>query len=830
MKKLLLFIAILLVQVILFAQDDFSYRTPPKDILDLVMAKPTPGVSINSKGEWVILLERSTFPSIEELAQPELRIAGLRLNPRNFGPSRSAYSVNLQLKNIKTKETFSISGLPEKMRAGSIQWSPDEKKFAFTNTMNDRIDLYLVDLDSKKATRINSAPLNTVSGGAYSWAGNDKLVYKTVPANYRKYPDAPLAPKGPVVQESLGKAAASRTYQDLIKNSYDEDLFDFMATSQLVVNDMNTERSLGKPSIYIGINVSPDKNYLMLETIDRPFSYLVPAYDFPHTVSIMDITGTHHAQLMKNPSSEGQPIGFDDVVSFPRNFDWRDDEAATLTYTQALDKGMGRTKSEYRDAVYAISLPDLRKTPGMDASTLANSLKDKKELFKTQRRLRNIIWGNNNTALVLQGMVFDRKQQLYLYNPTAGSLELINERSSNDAYSDIGIPFTEKNQFGREALLVLKNGNLLLRSQGSSPQGDMPFVQSFDLKTKKGTIIWRCEAPYYETVFDVIDPEKNIFLTSRESNTEVPNYHVLTISNKKGKTTVTRTAITDFAHPYAQMDGVVKQKISYKRADGIDLTGDLYVPKGYDSKRDGTLPVIIWAYPREYKSAADAAQVRGSKYTFTRINYGSPIFWVTQGYAVLDNAEMPIVGEGSKEPNDNFIPQLYLNAHAAIQQLAKMGVGDSNRVAVGGHSYGAFMTANLLAHTKLFKAGIARSGAYNRSLTPFGFQAEERTYWQAPEVYFNMSPFSFANQIKTPLLMIHGEMDNNSGTFPIQSERLYNAIKGHGGTVRLIFLPYESHGYAAKENILHMLWEQNQWLDKYVKNPEKGGVDGKKAF
>ncbi|HYK56097.1 MAG TPA: prolyl oligopeptidase family serine peptidase, partial [Flavisolibacter sp.] len=266
---------------------------------------------------------------------------------------------------------------------------------------------------------------------------------------------------------------------------------------------------------------------------------------------------------------------------------------------------------------------------------------------------------------------------------------------------------------------------------------------------------------------------------------------------------------------------------------GINLTGDLYLPKGYDAKKDGPLPVIMWAYPREYKSADDAAQVRGSKYTFTRINYGSPIFWVTQGYAVLDNAEMPIVGEGGKEPNDNFIPQLHLNAHAAIQKLAAMGVGDSNRVAVGGHSYGAFMTANLLAHTKLFKAGIARSGAYNRTLTPFGFQAEERTYWEAPDVYQKMSPFTYANQIKTPILLVHGEMDNNPGTFPIQSERLYNAIKGHGGTVRYLVLPYESHGYSAKENILHLLWEQNQWLDKWVKNADKNqpaSEEKKKVF
>jgi dipeptidyl aminopeptidase/acylaminoacyl peptidase len=831
MRKILLII-VLFIQVCVFAQDDFSYRTPPKDILDLVMAKPTPGVSINSKGEWMILLDRSTFPSIEELAQPELRIAGLRINPKNFGPSRTGYSTNLTLKNIKTNETFTISGLPDNMRAGSIQWSPDEKKFGFVNTMNDRIDLYVVDVDAKKAKRVNSAPLNTITGGSYSWAGNDKLVYKTVPANYRKYPDAPVAPKGPVVQENLGKAAASRTYQDLIKNPYDEDLFDYMSTAQLVINDMSTERSLGKPGIYMGINVSPDKNYLLLETINRPFSYLVPAYDFPHTVSVMELNGNSQAELLKNPSSEGQPIGFDDVVTFPRNFDWRDDEPATLVFTQALDKGLGRSKAEFRDVLYSITLPDNKNAGGGQTTNddLANALKNKKELFKTQRRLRNIIWGNNNLALVYQAMVFDRKLQIFQYNPSTGALELVNERSSNDAYSDIGTPFTSKNQFGRETLLLLKNGNLLLRSQGSSPQGDMPFVQSFDLKTKKGNVIWRCEAPYYETVLDVIDPEKNIYLTSRESNTEVPNYYVLTVSTKKGKTTATRTAITDFKHPYPQLEGVVKQKISYKRDDGIDLTGDLYLPKGYDAKKDGPLPVIMWAYPREYKSAADAAQVRGSKYTFTRINYGSPIFWVTQGYAVLDNAEMPIVGEGSKEPNDNFIPQLYLNAHAAIQQLAKMGVGDSNRVAVGGHSYGAFMTANLLAHTKLFKAGIARSGAYNRSLTPFGFQAEERTYWQAPDVYYNMSPFSFADKIKTPLLMIHGEMDNNSGTFPIQSERLYNAIKGHGGTVRFVLLPYESHGYAAKENILHMLWEQNQWLEKYVKNADKTGPDGKKSF
>ncbi len=497
--------------------------------------------------------------------------------------------------------------------------------------------------------------------------------------------------------------------------------------------------------------------------------------------------------MAKNGSSEGQPIGFDDAPTFPRNFNWRDDETATITYVQVLDNGLGRKKADYRDGIYAVQLSG-------DASP--------KELFKTKRRFGGVVWGNKDVAVFYERTSADRKIRMNRFNPSTGKVDSLFERSSNDAYSDIGTPMTERNQYGQQTLILLNGKELLLRSQGSSADGDMPFVQTFDINNGEKNILWRSQAPYYETVVDVIDAKNGTFLTSRESPRETPNYYI-----RNTKKRIAPIAITDFKNPYAQLEGIVKEKISYKRNDGINLTGNLYLPKGFDAKKDKPLPVIMWAYPIEYKSAADAAQVRGSKYTFTRINYGSPIFWVTQGYAVLDAAEMPIVGENGKEPNDNFIPQLHLNAHAAIKKLSDMGVGDSNRTAVGGHSYGAFMTANLLAHTNLFKAGIARSGAYNRSLTPFGFQGEERTYWESPEVYNSMSPFNYAHKIKTPILLVHGEMDNNSGTFPIQSERLYNAIKGHGGTVRYVVLPYESHGYSAKENILHLLWEQNQWLD-----------------
>ncbi|MGL6069403.1 MAG: alpha/beta hydrolase family protein, partial [Sediminibacterium sp.] len=402
------------------------------------------------------------------------------------------------------------------------------------------------------------------------------------------------------------------------------------------------------------------------------------------------------------------------------------------------------------------------------------------------------------------------------FNSATGSLELLYERNQTDAYNNPGSPVTTKNNFGRNVITTVDNGTKLLMNNttGSSPKGDLPFLAKFDLQTKQNEIIWRSQEGKFEFVVDVLDPNKLSLITRKESQTDVPNYYLKDLMLR-----IADRPITNFSNPYPALEGVTKEKVKYKRADGVDLTGDLYLPKGYNKDKDGPLPFIIWAYPREFNSAADAAQVRGSKDRFTALNWGSPIFYVTQGYAVLDNAEMPIVATSAdKKPNDNFVSQLTMNAEAAINAVAAMGVGDKNRVAVGGHSYGAFMTANLLAHTNLFKAGIARSGAYNRTLTPFGFQNEDRTYWQAPQLYYEMSPFSYADKIKTPILLIHGEADDNTGTFPINSERLFAAIKGNGGTVRFVYLPYEAHGYRGKENILHLLWEQYQWLEKYVKN------------
>ena len=799
MRKLSLLFA-LIISLNLFAQDAVNYQLPPKDIMELALAKPTPTVSVDSKGQWMLLIERNMYPLVDELGQPEVRVAGLRINPANFSQSRQNYINNFTLKNIASGKEYKISGLPANLLANSVSWSPNEKKFAFTNSTGSVVDLYVVDIATQKATKVNKTALNVVLGGAFSWLDDNTLLYKTATKSPAAMPKRPITPKGPTVQESYGSASPRPTFQDMIKSPYDEQLFEFFATSQLVKNVNGVETKINQPAIYGFVSASPDKKYLLVRTITKPFSYVVPANGFSTTVTIHDANGKLVKELAKIPSSETAPGGNDNVADVMRSIEWRDDEAATIVWCKALDGGLIKNTAEFRDAVYALAAPFTSQP---------------KELFKTKMRYGGVTWGNSTFAIVqemLRSKVIGRMNR---WNPSTGEMELLMERSMTDLYNNPGSPVTEKNSYGRD-VVIPKDGKLLMNNTtGASPKGDLPFLAYFDLATKKNDIIWRCKEDEYEMVMEVLDRNSLTVLTRRETQSVVPNYHIKTL---KGIVPEGGKQITDFKNPYPQLEGVSVQKISYKRADGVDLTGNLYLPKGYDVKKDGPLPVLMWAYPREFTNARDAAQVRGSKNTFTRIGWGGPIFWVTQGYAVLDNAEMPIVSTNpDKKPNDDFIEQLKLNARAAIDKLAAMGVGDSTRVAVGGHSYGAFMTAHLLSHTNWFKAGIARSGAYNRTLTPFSFQNEDRTYWQAPQLYFDMSPFSYAHKIKTPILLVHGDTDDNTGTYPIQSERMFQALKGNGGNVRYVSLPYEAHGYRGKENILHLLWEEHMWLEKYVK-------------
>ncbi|MBX2930472.1 MAG: S9 family peptidase [Chitinophagaceae bacterium] len=801
-KKLVWFLLFVVVNNSVIAQDAIDYQMPPKEIADLLLAKPTPTVSIDSKGDWMLLCERSSYPSVEELGQPEIRVAGLRINPNNYSLSRQNYFNLLTLKNIKTKKEHRIVGLPINLQASNIQWSPNEKKIAFTNTTNNSVDVYVISLTTFTATKVNKQPLNIIIGGTYSWHGDDALMYKIAIAPASSKPKQPIKPKGPSIQENVGKTAPGRTYQDLIKTPYDEKLFEFMTKAQLVLNTNGIETPIGKPAIYKTFAASPNRAYILVETINKPFSYLVPANGFASTVSITDMKGNVVKLMAELPSAETRPTGRDNVQNIPRNFSWRDDEAADLTWCEPLDSGLIKNKVDYHDAVYALAAPFKG---------------ERRELFKTTMRYRYTIWGNNSFAWVVEGLSGKQITRVNQYSFPEKHLDKIFERNTTDAYNNPGNPVTTKNVYGKEVINIINNTFLLNNRTGSSPNGDLPFISLYDINAKKSNIIWRCQEGSFEYVVEVIDPNNFTVITRKETKKDVPNYFLKSIKGSGGN-----EALTSFTNPYPSLQGIKSEKIRYTRFDGIELTGNLYLPKGYTENTGELLPLLIWAYPREYNNASDAGQIRGSQNKFTTISWASPLYYVTQGFAVLDNAEMPIVStDETKKPNDNFIEQLQMNAEAAIDYLVNAGIVDRNKVAIGGHSYGAFMTANLLAHTSLFKAGIARSGAYNRTLTPFGFQNEDRTYWQAPQLYYEMSPFSYANKIKTPLLLIHGEIDENPGTFPINSERLYNAIKGHGGTVRYVSLPYEGHSYRAKENLLHMLWEQNEWLKKFVKEAKE---------
>ena len=805
MKHLIVLPLCLFLCILTFAQPSAGYQMPPKPIADLADAPLPPALRINSTRDWMLLMERPGYPSIEELAQPELRLAGLRMNPRTNGSSRSYSYSGLTLKHMDSGRAFQVTGLPDRPQIENLSWSPDGKRFAFTLTQSQGIELWVGDVAGKSAQALTAARVNdAMRGTPFDWVGSSQLLVKLVPAGRSAPPEEALAPEGPVIQESAGEKTTLRTYQDLLEGPHDKALFEYYTTADLLLIHLEAgERTtLVESAIIAGVAPSPNDQYILVETLHRPFSYLVPYYRFPTTTKVYDLDGNLVKLIDEQPLIEQLPKGFGAVPEGKRRISWRDDQAATLYWVEAQDGGDPKREAETRDRLFYWEAPfeDEAIQTGLDFSL----------------RFSGITWGDASTAIAYEFWWPTRKVITSAFTPgQPDSKTVLFDRSYQDRYSNPGDFATTYNEYGERTLLKGKDGQTLyLTGQGASPEGNRPFIRTYHLKTKETEELWRSEAPFYEIPALILDAEAGLAVTRRESPDEPPNYF---IRNWK---TGALNPLTNFPHPYPALAGVDKEVVQYKRGDGLDLQGNLYLPKGYDPKNDGPLPVIMWAYPREFKSKGDAGQVQGSPYEFVRLYWGSPLYWLTKGYAVFDRIAMTIVGEEEAEPNDYFREQLVGNAEAAIEALKEKGIADPGRIAVGGHSYGAFMTANLLAHSDLFAAGIARSGAYNRTLTPFGFQSEERTYWDAPEVYYTMSPFMHADKINEPLLMIHGEADNNSGTFPLQSERMYQAINGLGGKARLVMLPHESHGYRARESIMHMLYEQDAWLEKYVKNRE----------
>ena len=797
-----LLLAFLVAQFYSFAQVDLGYQLPDKAILDLVDAPLPPVVRINSKGTQALLMYRKSHKSIKELSEDELRLAGLRINPKTNIGSRTRFYYSIKLLDINSGQQTNISGLPDEAKLAYASWSPDESKVAITVTDEQQVNLWIIDMATSTAKQISDFALNANMGRPMTWMkDSNALLVKALPDNLPPLINkATTVPFGPTISENAGKKAQNRTYQDLLKDKTDEKNFEQLAQSSLIKLNVDGSKSTWKEiGMYRGISPSPDGNHIMLTTVEKPFSYLVPYYRFPSKSSVYSNDGNLVKTLLEIPLIEDLPKGFMAVRKGMRNLQWRDDKPATVIWAEALDGGDPAREAEYRDAVYQQAAP---------------FTDEKRHLVDLKNRMSFVQWCDDNTAVAYDRWFNDRNTKQYLFNPSNPAQEpiIISDRNYQDNYSDPGDFVTEKNKYG-EYVLSKSNNKLLRIGDGYSDEGILPFIDEYDIISNTTKRLFRSpKNKKYERIVDAIDIKNGKYLTRIESNNEFPNYYIRDIKAN------TKKAVTNFENPFASIQNINKEVINYKRDDGLDLSGTLYLPAGYDTNNPEKLPMLLWAYPREYKDKSTASQVTSSPYAFTYPSYGSPIFWVTRGYAVLDKAAFPIVGEGEEQPNDSFREQLVANGRAAIDAVDAMGYVDRDRVGVGGHSYGAFMVANLLSHSDDYAAGIARSGAYNRTLTPFGFQREERSYWEAPEVYYTMSPFMHAEKMKTPLLLIHGEADNNSGTYPMQSERYFNALKGLGAVVRLVMLPKESHGYAARESRLHMLWEQDQWLEKHVKN------------
>ncbi|WNI37178.1 prolyl oligopeptidase family serine peptidase [Chryseobacterium sp. SG20098] len=782
------------------AQENISYQKPSAEILKLADYERPPSVLMNSKKDWVVFTYRPTYKTLEDLSQNEMKLGGLRINPVTNISSSMIYSNNLKIRKLNDKNEIQVKNLPSHSKIAYVSFSPDEKKLAFTNTTAKGVELWIVDMETASAKKITADNLNANLGMPYIWYNDSQsFLIRTLPQNRAALLNADEdLPTGPIVSTADGKVSQNRTYQDLLKNPQDEKNFETLTASEIYNVDLTGNlKKLKDQDMYTGLSFSPDGNYLLATIIKKPFSYIVPLSRFPSTTVVYDMKGNTVKTVNDVPLNEIMPKGFSSVRTGKREMAWRSDTPATLTYAEALDGGDQFKTAEYRDEIFTWEAP----------FTAAP-----KSFFKTKQRYKDVVWTNDHYAIVSEGWYDTRNTKSYLLDLNSGESKVFDDRNYQDVYSDPGHFNTTKNQYGR-SVVDMKGGKAYLIGDGFTKDGQHPFIDEMDIKSLKKKRLYTSNLKNAkEGIVDILNPSKGEILTTQQSPSQYPNYFKKNIKSNKAE------AVTNFANPFESIKDVYKEVITYKRNDGVTLTGTLYLPANYDRKtKKEKLPLLIWAYPREYKDKDTAGQSTQNDNDFTFPTYGSFVYWTAKGYAVLDNAAFPIVGEGKTEPNDTFIPQLVANAAAAIDAVDHLGYIDRKKVAVGGHSYGAFMTANLLTHSNLFACGIARSGAYNRTLTPFGFQSEQRNYWDVPEIYNTMSPFMHADKMKTPLLLIHGDADNNPGTFTLQTERYFQALKNLGAPVKMVLLPKEAHSYQAKENILHVLWEQDQFLEKCLK-------------
>lgn len=769
-----------------------AWRLPPEPIASLADREPAEETSLSPCRRFLQITVRSGMPDLATLARPHEKLAGLRIDVPTRGPQLGAPVLAVHLQDLTSGRTRALGLEPGPWR--SFHWSADGAYLAGALATEQGTELWLVDSSSGRCRKVPGLKLHAVLGSAVEWLPDQRtLLVKTVLPD--ALPTRAAAPPGPAIQVSDGTVAQVRTTPDLLQDADDEARFAALARSQLATVDTATltVTPLGEPDLYANVDASPDGTLLLVERIERPFSYLVPWSAFPRRTELWDRSGKRLRELAAQPLRESVPIG--GVPEGKRAIGWLPVPGHVLRWTEAQDGGDPKRQAEFRDAVFVLSEPE----------------GEPRLWFRTAQRAMGVqVAEDGRLALATELDRPLKRQRLWRLDASdfVAAPQLVYERSTQDAYGDPGTPVTRRLADGR-SVLRQQQGQLYRAGAGASATGSRPFLDRWDPLQNRSERLWQAAEGRFESFAGFLDDTGTRLLVRSESPTTPPRD--LAVDLATGETKVLH-ATTDPAQ--AVFAKVEKQLLNYTRADGLPLSGTLYLPP--DRAPDQKLPVFVWAYPLEYAQASDAGQVRANPLRYTRPRGASHLWLVLAGYAVLDDAAMPIVGP-SRSANDTFVQQLRWNAEAAIQALAAHPACDATRVGVGGHSYGAFMTANLLCHTELFSAGVARSGAYNRTLTPFGFQNEERTFWEAPEVYLTMSPFANAPRCSAPLLLIHGADDNNQGTFPIQSQRFFQALKGHGKTARLVMLPHEAHGYAARESNLHVLAETIDWLDRHVK-------------
>jgi dipeptidyl aminopeptidase/acylaminoacyl peptidase len=812
-KQNCVFAAVLIVAIAILAIAQTNaprYQLPPKHVIDAFDAAPLPQAILSPSKKTLALLYRRPYPTIAELSRPMLRLAGARINPKTNGPHRTGLIYAITLKRIADGAEAKVT-VPAQANISNVRFSPNGEYLSFLNTTPTGIELW-VSYATGKARRVSGFDrLNSASGDPCDWLHDSaNVICEIVAAGRGLTPSEPAVPSGPNIQENQGKPSPAPTFEDLLKTAHDDNLFEYYFTSQLAAYNIESARKtlIGRPALFDSVTPSPSGEYLLISKIKRPFSHLLPMSGFAEDVEVWTRRGEFVRKLADIPTREGIPIN--GVQTGPRGHRWRDEQPASLVWAEALDGGDLRNKAPFRDKILTL------RAPFTGAPT---------EIAKTEWRLAGIQFTEKGTTLLSESDRATRRIRTWILEDGAQPRKLW-ERRQDAAYENPGTPVARRDTGaaggggfgggGANGPIIQKGDSIYLIGQGASPEGDRPFLDRLNLKTLEKERLFRSDSKSYETVVAPLDDGAKAILTRFESQKDPPNYFVHDVA---GNTT---RPVTQFKDPQPQLRGVTRQFITYQRKDGVKLSGTLFLPPGY--KAGTRLPVIMWAYPREFGDADAASQITGSANRFTLVSGYSHLFLLLSGYAVLDNPTMPVIGAG-ETANDKYVEQLISSAEAAIDKVVDMGVGDRERIGVGGHSYGAFMTANLLAHSRLFRAGFAESGAYNRSLTPFGFQSERRTFWEVPNLYARMSPFWHAHKIKDPILLMHGEADDNSGTFPIQSERFYLALKGQGATVRYVTLPFEAHGYAGRETLMHVLAERINWFDKYVKNAPPRGKD-----